>query len=306
MSNKTLYIIGNGFDLHHGYKTSYSDFKDFLKESSPETYNWLEEYVFKQNETLWWEFEKNLGYLDLSLVLNDFLFRIPPYNFDQLSTMHLSLFLNITRGDIAHITERIISEFRKFILVGSLFGLDNNNKIKINKNALFLSFNFTESLETKYDIPFQNITNIHNSVLDESKEIVLGHSRNYTYETYESDVMKVPLDTDENTLIKEAAADIYMYFTKMFKPTNKIIVENQAFFNKLNCINDVHVYGHSISEVDLPYFKEITKNIKPNSKWTVSYYKPEEKNKFKETLVSIGVQHNNIKLITLEELAVSV
>jgi len=27
---KNLYVIGNGFDLHHGMKTSYTDFRDWL------------------------------------------------------------------------------------------------------------------------------------------------------------------------------------------------------------------------------------------------------------------------------------
>ncbi|MBR6755416.1 MAG: hypothetical protein IKM15_00470, partial [Peptococcaceae bacterium] len=28
---KKLYIIGNGFDLHHGLPTSYADYKKFLQ-----------------------------------------------------------------------------------------------------------------------------------------------------------------------------------------------------------------------------------------------------------------------------------
>ncbi|MBR4597312.1 MAG: hypothetical protein IKO42_02815 [Opitutales bacterium] len=41
---QTLYIIGNGFDLHHGLKTSYNDFKDFLeKESARKRYKSVNE-----------------------------------------------------------------------------------------------------------------------------------------------------------------------------------------------------------------------------------------------------------------------
>lgn len=31
-----LYIIGNGFDLNHGRKTSYRNYRDFLEENYPE------------------------------------------------------------------------------------------------------------------------------------------------------------------------------------------------------------------------------------------------------------------------------
>lgn len=29
---KKLYIIGNGFDIHHGLKTQYRDYKEYLKQ----------------------------------------------------------------------------------------------------------------------------------------------------------------------------------------------------------------------------------------------------------------------------------
>ncbi|WP_375104117.1 AbiH family protein [Paenibacillus sp. RS8] len=33
----SLFIIGNGFDLAHGMKTSYEDFHEYLKENYPAT-----------------------------------------------------------------------------------------------------------------------------------------------------------------------------------------------------------------------------------------------------------------------------
>ena len=43
--HKNLCIIGNGFDLHHGLETSYSNFRDFLiKSGSREFVMQLESY----------------------------------------------------------------------------------------------------------------------------------------------------------------------------------------------------------------------------------------------------------------------
>jgi len=37
-----LYIIGNGFDLHHGLRTSYMNFRDnYVKKRSPIFWNYL-------------------------------------------------------------------------------------------------------------------------------------------------------------------------------------------------------------------------------------------------------------------------
>ena len=45
MSNNKLYIIGNGFDLHHNLKTSYANFCLYVRENDKELYEFLEGYV---------------------------------------------------------------------------------------------------------------------------------------------------------------------------------------------------------------------------------------------------------------------
>jgi hypothetical protein len=34
MSSNKLYVIGNGFDLYHGIKSSYSDFMHYVKKQT--------------------------------------------------------------------------------------------------------------------------------------------------------------------------------------------------------------------------------------------------------------------------------
>lgn len=41
-----LYICGNGFDLHHGYKTRFTDYKEFLKEYYPHSFSYFEEFRY--------------------------------------------------------------------------------------------------------------------------------------------------------------------------------------------------------------------------------------------------------------------
>ena len=45
LNEETLYIIGNGFDLMHGVKSSYYNFRDFLKKRNPELKVQLESYI---------------------------------------------------------------------------------------------------------------------------------------------------------------------------------------------------------------------------------------------------------------------
>ena len=46
---KHLYIIGNGFDLHHHIPSNYSDFKEWLKENDIDTLCKIEEILAKNN-----------------------------------------------------------------------------------------------------------------------------------------------------------------------------------------------------------------------------------------------------------------
>lgn len=80
-----LFCIGNGFDLNHGLKSSYLDFRDYLKENNLDLYKTLmdmyrlydrelfimncEPYVNEKNAPLednifWSDFENNLSKLD--------------------------------------------------------------------------------------------------------------------------------------------------------------------------------------------------------------------------------------------------
>ena len=63
-----LYIIGNGFDLHHGLRTSYANFRDdYIKKKSSVLWNDLLDIYgdTPQNDNLWWkDFENMLGKVD--------------------------------------------------------------------------------------------------------------------------------------------------------------------------------------------------------------------------------------------------
>jgi len=55
----TLYIIGNGFDLHHGIQSSFRAFGEYLRDPDRATYNVLERY-FDVDSEFWGEFEEQL------------------------------------------------------------------------------------------------------------------------------------------------------------------------------------------------------------------------------------------------------
>lgn len=64
-----LYIIGNGFDIDHGIKSKYIDFKHFLENSLDINAKVLLDVIensYRNNDNmLWKDLEKSIGELDL-------------------------------------------------------------------------------------------------------------------------------------------------------------------------------------------------------------------------------------------------
>lgn len=63
---KTLYIIGNGFDMHHGMPTAFSDFYHWMKiHPYFDAITKIEEIYGVMDDKLWSDFEKSLGEIDM-------------------------------------------------------------------------------------------------------------------------------------------------------------------------------------------------------------------------------------------------
>lgn len=318
---KTLYIIGNGFDLHHKLDTWYSSFGLFLKEHHNDIYEvFLEYYGFGDldeddekslKDPLWWQFEASLAQMDGDLLLDNHSEHIPNYASDD--------FRDRDRYDIQIYIEDIVNKatlemrkvFEEFIQNVSYPKLSSEELISIDNQALFLTFNYTDTLERYYKIDRHNIEYIHNKS-GEEKELILGHG--IDPKEFEKQEEKPPEDPEELERWTEWMSDNYdysiergkdevrSYFQKSFKPTKDVIAQKTDFFNKLNQIEKVYILGHSLSQVDMPYFQEIVKKLKGKKNWFVSYHKESEKEEKKETLSSLGIDKTTISLTKITDI----
>ncbi len=80
--------------------------------------------------------------------------------------------------------------------------------------------------------------------------------------------------SEADVRVAEGNQIVDSYFSATFKPTTQIIARNQPFFANLKSIRRIFVMGHSLEEVDAPYFAEIIRNIDSSSvRWTISYHR---------------------------------
>ena len=62
-----LYLIGNGFDMHHHINSSYTQFKNWLENRDPVIYNRLFQVYELDGGDLWSSLEENLGNIPIAV-----------------------------------------------------------------------------------------------------------------------------------------------------------------------------------------------------------------------------------------------
>lgn len=274
MKTGKLYIIGNGFDLYHGLKTKYSDFREYLERKRDyfELLNLLNNH-FPDN--LWSEFENNLSKLDSDSVADEHYELLPDEDSDR--TMDRHIFPDAIEGVKENLTTILKNALRDWIL-----NLDYDLEVELlnlDKNSKYLTFNYSDTLERLYGINRNQITYLHNKAQYSSprlkwrefdySDIIVGHA--------DRDITKrqnakkfIGFKTDY--AIEEGNEILNSYYEQSLKKTEEIIAENTSFFNKLCDIEEIEIIGHSLSNIDMPYFVKIKEKAINVKKWIITYH----------------------------------
>lgn len=289
-----LYIIGNGFDLYHGMRTSYSDFHDYINTNDPEVCDFLKDYFYMETDTnnLWCQFERDLGTFDYrSFLINNNNTNPMEENFKPSDTYGLE---DDLRSQLEEYDRNIRRAFRDWLFE---VNIPKNIDIPLNldKNALFLSFNYTNTLPQLYGISTNNIFYIHGSVESDS-DLIFGHNKKLNPEP----------DFDEygeptRTLYTDAENASKIILHTFYKNTKAIIEKNSIFFSSLKHINEVIILGHSLNNIDLPYYTYLAQKVKTETKWSISWHNNNEKYNMKEALIRANIR-KNLSFIKIEDL----
>lgn len=285
----TLYIIGNGFDLWHGLPTSYSHFYTFAKNTLDE----LESYfcINLIEKCPWCDFENSLGTFDWKLFYE---------THDNTDVMADNFRPSEAYGLEDDLTEQadnlvrtVVDRFREWIN-----GVDismASKKMRVDTKIRYLTFNYTSTLQDTYEINEDNILHIHGNA-DRFDDLVFGHG----------ETIKEKPELDENgdsnrTMFSDAEGAAKYPFYALRKPVDEVISKKREYFESLNNVTEIVVIGHSLNEIDLPYFREIAKNAS-DCNWTVCCYTPKDKTTHVQQLLKCGIRNRNIQTCTYEDL----
>ncbi|QFI38148.1 hypothetical protein FR932_09980 [Moritella marina ATCC 15381] len=246
----TLVILGNGFDIWQGLPTSYSNFHKQYGDSLEEHTQYFDDLCNIDLE--WANFEESLGSFDqgnfhdnaawqpsLEEMADD---RTCLYGFeDEISNKKEELVDDITNAFNEWIRSVDVSKATKLI--------------EFPKSFKFVNFNYTTTLQHVYEIPEDNILHIHGRVRN---NIVFGHGRggNSSESIQERDEPWF----EESQRSASSVSGIF------HKPVDEILERHKHQLEGYGGVTDIVVIGHSINEIDIPYFQCIL-SAYPDAEW---------------------------------------
>lgn len=294
---RQLFIIGNGFDLHHKIPSSYRDFGYFIQKKYPDTFQLIEDYLAVDDD-FWNYFEERLAGLDYDSIINHAENFLASYSADAWRDSYHHDF----EYEIEQIVEGLSHDLRvRFVewIKGLPIPETNNVASKVRcivPDSLFLNFNYTPTLQKLYNIPDKNVLHIHGKSSDPISHVILGHGWRPT----EADKLSRFVDEETDPRVSAGYRLIDRYFKNTFKPTNVLISKNRWFFEGLTNVSHVWVLGHSLADVDAAYIEEILKHISSLAKWTISYYGTSDS--VSSNFAQFNVQPSNITFRPMAEL----
>ncbi|NTW72695.1 MAG: hypothetical protein HGA49_10720 [Eubacteriaceae bacterium] len=201
-----LFIIGNGFDIAHNLKTSYNDFYNYLKKKFPDadenriilpTGNMMPDGGIEYNEVetvslllflisdaenwgdKWSDVENSLGNFNFSYCFDDL-----PEFFDKEGDRDYQYEYYNNEDRSSHLVTPILEitdHFSDWISLIYTYPKQDFKKLIDNKNDLFLTFNYTLTLENLYDA--KNVCHIHGR---QCEKILFGHGNYKDFHSQDS------------------------------------------------------------------------------------------------------------------------
>lgn len=256
-----FFIIGNEFDRAHGMPTGYVDFKRWLIDNNRfDVIHELQSAYPIQKEDdflLWCDFEKALGEYDLDTVIN--------WSWENLYLTVDSWGNQLFNGNFidTQLPDIIDEAFTKW--VRSIQIPTKTKYDSIDKSSIYLTFNYTDTIEQLYQIPEQHVLHIHGRA-SKGDKLIVGHNRKINPGDYWDD----NIEMRENNERMQRLTDT----NNLCKPVDEIIERYDWYFKGLGFTEDIHILGHSCNEIDYPYFKKVKASVSTDVKWHFNPHTP--------------------------------
>lgn len=367
---KHLYIIGNGFDIYHGAKSQYRYFREYLLRVKPDIVATFDLYFgqkslcrsFKSPEGilccmnfpwkynsriaesaewsrdhLWSDFEGHLSELNREKVFDILDMNLPDVDEDDPAFRYSDFYgpLGNISDAVRNCTFEMKYRFHRWINTLHYKKGFRKKMFTLDRDALYLNFNYTTFLESEYGIPRDNICYIHGNRKDKFGSLILGHHVNddeayqqwkhknrnrKRYRDVQKDSKGRYFQNDKltylafflkderkgnwrlpirNYAVKGAEDRLEKYYDENYKNTHAIIHTHMGFFDSLTEVDKITIIGHSLSEVDMAYFKSLKDSVKDGVKWEISYHDDKDLKRIDRFKKKMRISDSDVSLFAI-------
>lgn len=272
-------IIGNGFDLDLGLKTSYKDFaaskewEDLKNRFSDK----LSDERLLKNSLLWQinNASESSQWFDIEEEIHKFIKDHP--DLTERDVTNVKREFDCIKDALCEYIKRCSSDFKPNGKELSNWLLSSLKEYNCHCNVEIFSFNYTDPDDLFKSNIHMGANHIHGSIKE--NDIVLG------------------CDIQEGEKVNRDLSFMYKY--NMLKKANHMV-------RRMISVDEVIIFGHSINEMDFCYFREYLKEASSSSKQTrrltILTYDEQSERTIKDNMrnqgISVSDLYNNLEEFT--------
>ena len=319
MIYKNLYIIGNGFDQHHGIQCSFLNFMEWIKKNDLVFFLKLTQVYDDAYKCHWWrDFENSLAKLNIINYTNLIGDSYDPEYIKEGSIEKKTEYASQkVVEEFDKVKGSLRNDFQKWLLE-AYENCHKDKKIQFpSEGSIFLTFNYTKTLENIYEIDAKCVHHIH-GVIDDKDSMIVGHGLG-------AEELKDMLISQEPRIgegwnkklhrmvrlqivtpkHKELATlSSLESIVSLKKDVERCIEKNQQFFNEILDVGRIYVYGFSFSSIDMPYLEKIIRRTKRETHWVISWHSQDDKRRIMDFVIRYDIQNftmiNGIKYLDVQ------
>ena len=277
----TLIVIGNGFDIWQGLPTTAMHFDRYFRRHQKEILQKLHIPAIEKKEEgrpveygtsldliygastgefeiysdFWYEFEEALGDIEDETIIR---------------------FFGTDKSDIEDLKRNATNSWRilKYTFshwIQTVSIPKSPLPLSFPSSCLFLTFNYTQTLQKRLHIDERNIYHIHGCV-QHPDSIIFGH--NSCHERGFDILRQFGGSFEAGYYLEELLYKTDKKIALRIKQYKKFL---HNYHYLLRDIQQIYIVGHSLGEIDEGYFRFIHKSINPKAQWHISFFSEQDK-----------------------------
>ncbi|MCG9745984.1 bacteriophage abortive infection AbiH family protein [Shewanella sp. Isolate8] len=282
----TIVIIGNGFDLHNGLPTSYKHFQQQYHSRLDEHFAFFPEFF---NDQDWSTFEENLGIFNQDEFNEQAAWQ--PSVEDMIES---SSYLYGYEDEIVQKVDELVNDIKtSFITWVRAIDISSASQLfSFPEGSNFISFNYTPTLQNIYSIADDHVLNIHGEA---RTDVIFGHGIGNGNRS-----ASMPWSENE-PWFDESNRTLATVTDKLYKPVSEILERYRAQLEGYGFVEKIIVIGHSINNIDLPYFRCILEAY-PDAVWE-NWNSADNISYTHDRLIALGVPQHQLSSASSCDLA---